>query len=60
MWNVSRVCVCYGDAPWILSGLRRSKPWSNPSVINSPLSYTNMLIIHVWENTDKMTSVYVN
>lgn len=30
-------------------------PWSkrsNPFMINSPLSYTNMLIIYVWENTD--------
>ena len=43
MWNVSCVCVCvyacvcvcYRDAPWILSGVLRSKPWSNPP----PLSF---------------------
>ena len=29
-------------------------------VINGSLSYTNMLIIHVWENTDRWISVHMN
>lgn len=44
-------CVLW-RSPLDLVWTPRSKPWSNPFMISSHLSYTNMLIICVWENTD--------
>lgn len=42
--NVSPVCYGESSTSCLYS--------SHPFMINSPLSYTNMLNIHVWENTD--------